>query len=91
MLQSSTVLIQAKIFILFLGPYIFFEATGLQPNDTAYLISPTIPEQMSDRCLTFLFNAAGLSNARGSFEILDEQGGVIWRMLDEHQSRSGVA
>ena len=43
----------------------------------AGLVSPTLPESNTERCLSFLFNAFG--QHVGSLAILDEQATILWQ------------
>lgn len=64
------------------------EASGLSPGEEAKIISATIPEQMSNRCLSFFFHAGGANGHRSHFEIQSEAGEVLWQMTEAHSHRT---
>ena len=54
----------------------YLEATDRMPGTKIRLISPTLPNMGTEKCLSFSYNVHGMHI--GALNILDEYGGTLW-------------
>lgn len=76
-------------FLLFSGFYIYLEATAANPGERASIVTPDLPDETSEMCLTFWYHMFGVHIGELIVTSLDSQQmeQLVWNKTGEEGSK----